>query len=254
MKLNFLHKRRKSGWNSESGCTGLEIAGLVASVAGSGLGVLSSSQAKDNMNQAANAELMRQQDFAKKGKNVFEQSLQESTPDALAKNRQAGALQAVQEYQKLQGAQAPQLGLLSEGQVNPNERANATENTIVGAQTARSNNANAALQGWNTSDVAQSIKDLQARGRLGQIGAYSNQSASLLPLELNAAQHSEDGLTGLGSLLNTAGGLASTYGSVQPPASNFNFASTMQPAQGIPFNNMWAQGLFNSPLRTTPYF
>lgn len=235
-------------------CEPSTTVGLIASLIGTGASVASSQIEKGNMNDAAKAELMRQQDYAKQGQNVFEQSLSQSTPDAVKSQMDKGSQQALQEYTKLQnGNQLPQLANAN-AQINPSKQYNATEDTLVGAKTGASNTANAVLQGYNSSDVLQGIKNLQARSQLGQIGSFSNASSSVLPLELQAAQGSASGLAGIGSLLQSSGGLASTYGAVNKPAtSNFNFANHLQTSPQIPFNDTYLNSIFNSPFNTVPY-
>lgn len=195
-------------------CSGLEVAGLLASVAGSGLGVAGSIGEKNAMNSATANELARQQNYAKQGQQVFQDSLNQSTPDAVKHQMDAGQQQALQEYQKLQSQPVP-FGVGS-GSLNPNLGNVGTQNALVGARVGQQNSANAALQGYGTSDVAQSIKDLSARSQLGQIGNFSQSSENVLPLELQAAANKNATMKGIGSLLGTAGGLVSLYGALHP--------------------------------------
>jgi len=196
---------------------GLEaiIPGLALAAAGTGLGVDASVESQRAMNDAANAELQRQQAYAAQGRKVFNQSLGQSTPQAVQQQMAKGAENAAQEYAKLQQNQPPALGL-GVDTMGQNPFLAQTQNAITQGQLQNTNAANAQLQGYGASDVAQAIKDLQARTQLGQIGSFAQGSENILPLEMQQAQGSHAWESGLGSLLGTAGGLLSLYGALNP--------------------------------------
>ena len=189
-------------------CDPLTIAGLLTTVGGATAGVIASSDERNAMNQATQNELNRQQQFTKQGKSIFENSLSQSTPQAVQGQIGQGTQRALAGYQQLQSQQVPgfQQGLT---QINPNKSFNATENALTQAKVGQQNNAGAALQGYQQSGVQQGIKDLSARTGLNQIGNFAQASENVLPLELQAAANSRSGLAGIGSLLNTAGGVMS---------------------------------------------
>ena len=196
-------------------CSGIEIAGLLASVGGAGAGIAASIGDKNAMNSATANELARQQNYAKQGQSVFQDSLNQSTPEAVQKQMNAGNDLALQEYQKLQGQPLPYSGI-GNSALSPSLGNVETQNALVGARVGQQNTANAALQGYGASDVAQSINDLSAKSPLGQIGNFAQTSENVLPLELQAAAHKNDTLAGIGSLVGTAGGLLSLYGALNP--------------------------------------
>lgn len=212
-------------------CTGLEVAAIGAMLGGSGMQLAAGQAEKNAMNQATEAELKRQQDYARKGQAAFEASLAQSRPQAVEEQMKQGTAQAAAEYAKVQQNQLPGL---SQGtaQITPNAQLAATENALVSGRVGQQNAAASALQGYQASDVAQSLKDLEAKTRLGQISDYARASERVLPLELQAASQSQDTLKGIGSLLSTAGGLAGLYGALgaaAPAASAGTGSYTIMP-------------------------
>lgn len=242
-------------------CDPITLVGLGLTAAGTTAGVVSSTQEKNAMNSKAEAELTRQQNYAKQGQNVFEQSLSKSTPQAVAGQQGAGAQRALQEYTKLQSNQVPG-SANGVGQINaPNQLAN-TEDAIVRGKVNQQNEAGSVLQGYNASGLQQGIKDERARANLGQIGAFAQGSSNALPLELSQAQNSWSGLSGLGSLLNSAGGLLGIYGATHAPVNGATGGASQAQINALgqgwgPLNNSYAtnlgfgnqlQSMLNQPL------
>lgn len=225
-------------------CDPLTIAGLLLTVGGGAAGVVASSDERNAMNQATENELNRQQQYAKQGQSIFENSLNQSTPQAVQNQIGQGTQRALAGYQQLQNQQVPgfQQGLT---QVNPSKSFNATENALTNAKIGQQNNAGAALQGYQASGVQQGIKDLSARTGLNQIGSFAQASENVLPLELQAAANSRSGLAGLGSLASTAGGLMSLYGAINP-TSGPSLGLGGQAIQG--YNPAMFNGIQNQPL------
>lgn len=195
------------------------IPALAASALGTGLSMTASSEESSAANQAAQNEVALQDQFAKQGKNVFEQSLSQSTPQAVKSQMQQGQQEALQNYAQL----AQQGGLPGQGLSQPAnasaEQSQATENAIVGGKVGQGQQASSALQGYGASDVAQWLKDLQAKTQLNQIGTFAQQNENTLPLQLQQAMSSQSTLAGIGSLLSSVGGLGSLYGAVNSTPS-----------------------------------
>lgn len=190
--------------------TGLEVAGLLASLAGTGLGIAGSAESQGAMNDAANAELMRQSQYNKQGQQAFQQSLSQSTPQAAKKQLGEGQQQALQEYTKVQ--KTPSTYSTGGG----NDVSKAASDSVVQGKTQLSNQAAAPLQAYDAYSLAQQIKDMQAQSQLGQIGSFARQSESVLPLEMQQAGQKGSTLSGIGSILGTLGGLTSLYGATRP--------------------------------------
>jgi hypothetical protein len=204
----------------------LTLGGLAVAAAGTGLGLDASVETKNAMNKTAQNELNRQQGYAAQGRKVFNTSLSQSTPQAVQQQMAQGAMNAAQQYKALQQNQPPGLGQAT-GTTQQNPFLAATQNSLTQGQLQNTNAANAQLQGYGASDVAQAIKDLQARTQLGQIGQFAQSSENVLPLEMQQAQQSHAWESGLGSLLGTVGGLTSLYGALNPAATGTGFAGAL---------------------------
>lgn len=178
-----------------------------------------SSSEQSAANQAAENELSLQNQYAKQGKSAFEQSLSQSTPEAVQGQMKQGQQQALQNYAQLEGSGNLPGSSFSASQDPSQAQSQATENAIVGQRVGQSNQAGAALEGYTASDVAQWLKDLQAKTQLGQIGTFAQESEGTLPLQLQQALSSQSTLGGIGSLLSSVGGLASLYGAVNRPGT-----------------------------------
>lgn len=190
-------------------CTGLEVAGLVTALAGTGLSISGAQTASNNMNNALKTELLRQQGYAKQGQSVFQQSLQQSTPQAT----KAGLDQGTQQAQQVQAqARAVPLSLSSTVGVPSNYTNDSTQQ----ARTGLSDQANAKNQSYNAFAVQQALRNLLTNQQLGVIGSQAQASGGVLPYELQAAQQSGAGQQGFGSILQSLGGLLGTFGATRP--------------------------------------
>jgi len=202
------------------------------------------------MNQVANSELAAQNQFAKQGQGVLANSISKSTPQTYQQQQGIGAKAAEDAYQGLQANKPGQLALTG-SQINPNTQAAATENNLVQGRVNNQNQAAANLQGYNQAGLSQNLKDISADTQLGQIGTFAQQRANLLPLQLQAAQNSQSGLSGIGSLLQTGGGLLGLYGAINAaPSAVAGGAGTNQLA-GLssgygPVSGQYAKSLFGS--------
>ena len=209
---------------SEHGCTGLEIAGVVAALAGTGMQVEGSQESKSAENDVVSQQLAQQAAYQKQGQGVFEQSLAQSTPQVAQKQMQQGTQNALGEYNKLQAVPMTASSAALPSSTTPGaQRANTASQALI----SNSQQAAAPLQGYNEYALQQRLKDLSANSQLGQISDFSRASASTMPAQMQDAQSEGQGLSGLGSLLGTVGGLMGLYGAISAPATAA--ATTMSP-------------------------
>lgn len=190
----------------------LPIAGLALSAAGTGLGVEGSVASNRAANNAAENELNIQKMFAKQGQPILQQSIAASSPKSVQEQMQQGEQTALKNYASLNQPE-PNAGIPpGVGQSGK------VENSQVGGKIAQQQGAAANLEGYGASDIAQMIKDLQAKVQLGQIGTFAQESENTLPLQLQQAGQKGATLSGIGSLLNSVGGLAALYGATKTPS------------------------------------
>lgn len=185
------------------GCGTLALlgAGLGASAAGAGLQYAGQQQSKNAMNNAVGAELARQQQYSNQAHNVFNQSLNQSTPQAAQQQLGQGQQQAQSLISRAQ--QVPlSYSLPSFGDVNTGQQQ---------TRQSLSNQAASQLQGYGTYGLEQYLKDLQARNQLGVINNEAGSSAQVMPYEIQAASQRGAPLEAIGGLLGSLGGLGSIY-------------------------------------------
>lgn len=194
------------------------IAGVLASAAGAGTQIVAGQDEKNKMNQAVASQLAQQQQYQKQGQSLVNENIAQNTAPQADKDISAGTNNALSEYAKVNAI--PLTTSSSNGAIGGAQG----KDSIIGQDASNKvglNNSSAApLQGYNDWQVQQWIKNLQTNTGLSQIQRNSQNSASVLPLQLQSAQNSENGLSGFGSLLNTGGGLLGTYGATRPVSSN----------------------------------
>ena len=211
------------------------------------------------MNAAAGNELQRQNQFNQKGKGIFEQSLAQSTPQQATEQQTQGAQAALQQYAKVNAVPG---GQASYGAGDPTK--NAINEVGAKGKLSATGQATAPMQGVSDWQMHQYIKDLQAKTALNQNAVFARQSESVLPLELAQARNKDSALSGIGGLAQTAGGLMSLYGILNPAlagASAAPFAPGMNAgtsafASQAPFmqSAMLPPNLLNSSISTLPPF
>jgi len=221
------------------GC-GAGIAALALGGAGAGFGVDAASSEQDAMNQVTQQQINAQNAYAKQGMGVFNQSLAQSTPEAMQQQQAAGAQQVAQATQK---AALTPMGLPSNA--NPNPAANiAYQGQQVKNQLAQG--ANADLQGYNNIGLQQYLKDLSTKSQLGVIGTNASRSASIFPTLLQNAGQSSSNEASIGSLLGSLGsilGIGSAvglFGGAAAPTSTIDWQSALQQplTGGIPLGGV----------------
>lgn len=174
------------------------LAGLLLSLAGTGASIAAAQRTKSQMNDALAASLRKQRQRENQAQGVVQQSIAKSTRASAEQQLAQGAQQSRAEYQKLN--QIPVSSATVPFGASPQQQ------QIVGAENAQSNDARAQLMGYSNYDLLQAIKNLRAQQQLGVIGNFAQGDLGLLPLQMQAAQHSNDLLGGAGGLASSLGG------------------------------------------------
>ena len=205
------------------GCGALVGLGLMG--AGTGLSEWGNVRAQGAMESAAQNELARQRGYQQRATGVFNQSLSQSTPQAAMQNIGQGQQQYLSAMRQ---AALPQLGL-------PSNVANLPGSNIVDtgekARAAQTLGAASDLGGYGNYELQNRLNSLNTWPQLNIIGNEAQQSANVLPLELQQASQSQTGLQSIGQLLNMAGMMTGLYGLTQAPAgAGMNFGATLQGA------------------------
>ena len=217
------------------------LIGLALGVGGAVVKEDAASKEQDAMNQAVQQQLNQQNAFAKQGTNLFQNSLSQSTPQAMGQQQAAGAQQV------LGASKAAALTPLA----LPSNQGIQDQVSSAGQQAKNSlaQQSNAQMQGYGNIGLSQYLKDLSTNSQLGVIGKQAQQSANVFPSVLQGAANSQGDLSALGSLLGTAGmltGMGSASGL-------FGGAATAPTLAGVGLaNNAGQLGQFgmmaNNPL------
>lgn len=207
----------------------LLAVGAALTAAGAGAEAEGTAQTQSAMNKTVENEVAQQDQYAKQGRNIFEQSLTASSPQTAQTQIQQGQQKALTDYQKLES-----LDLNASGKQAPFQTDSSALNVDAG-RTSLSNAAQAKLQGYSEWELQQQIKDLQAKGQLGVLNTNAANTASLLPYQLQAAQHAGDTWTGIGQLLSAAGGVTGSLGALSGLGSAAVAAGEAAPAAGASY-------------------
>jgi hypothetical protein len=208
-------------------CTGLEWLAIAGSLGGTGLSMAGQQQAASAMRSKQAAEAARQAEYSKQAQQQLAESIAKTRPEERAKQKEEGTQKALSEYAKVQAiplsvsSAASDAGPIKANIVDP----------VSAARQSMSNAAAAPMQGWDEATLQQWLKDMQAKSALGQISSRAQASANVLPIEMQAAQHAGDALSGIGSLLSTGSGLLGLYGATQAPAAAAARAAGQRAAQ-----------------------
>jgi len=135
-----------------------------------------------------------------------------------------------------------------------NAGANAVSQAGQDALNQQGQQANAQLQGYSNVPLQQGLNNMNANNQLGVISQNAGDWASILPLQLQQASQSEAGLSGLGSLLSTAGGVVGLSGLGSSPVQsmtpwsqvgNYPGAQAMLGGVANQGANQWLQNYLN---------
>lgn len=183
------------------GCGTLIGAGL--SAAGAGASAVAAGDESNAMNQKTQAELLRQQQYRQKEQGIAQQSFAQSTPQAAAQQIAQGQNQYLGNIKQAEAAPlalaGPSLGDSREQQQRANMAAQQDSN----------------FRGYGNYGFQQGLKDLSTNTQLNLLNNQAGQSEAVLPLELQAASQSQQGLSDIGKMLGSAGqiiGVANSIG------------------------------------------
>jgi hypothetical protein len=172
------------------------------------------------MNDVMAQQLAAQKKLQQRGQQVFGESLKQSTPQAAQQQIAQGSSQLLNAARQ---AQAVPLGLPTNATTSADQQANQ-------ARAGLDAQAMADFGGYGQFGQQQALKDREVSSQLGFLNDQSRYNASMLPGELQAAQHEYAGLQGIGSLLGTVGqlgGLAGQMGLFSAPSTaGFGQAAT----------------------------
>ena len=210
------------------------LAGLALGLGGTAANEVANSNIRNQSNAAVANALAQQQQFQQKASNVFNQSFNNSTPQA--------AQQQVQSGQNQLG------GLIGNIAQTPLSLSSPTFGlTNADAQQARQSNSNQAaanLGGYSNYPLQQYLSNLNANSNLGLISNQAQGAYSTLGPLLSQAQQSQQGLQALGSLLGTSGNLTGLMGGVNNGLGNGYTGSQLNMLGGL-----GSQGIY--PYSTT---
>lgn len=220
---------------------------LILALAGVAAQTAAAQKVKKNSNSALMTELQRQQRIREEAQQAALLSAQQSTPQAVGETIARGQEERKQAYTDTQA-----VPLTSSAATAPLQRSATSMNdkrqTI---ERERSNQARGNLMGYNEWDLQRGIKNLLANQQLALMGNFAQGSQGVLPIELNAAQHSGDSLQGIGQLLSTAGMVGSMGSMFNQPSGAALTSPTynatgraMVPAWGAyPGQSMWGNAV-----------
>ena len=184
--------------------------GLLISLALSAIGTAMQSagaaKAQRAMEDRTQAELDRQARIQKQAEEEYTKSLAQSQGDVAVQQVQQGSQEREQLYNQLQAV--PQDTQAQQITQNPMEKLRDA------AQMQVSNKTRAKLGGYETWVLDQAIKNARASQNLGIFTQQAGRSANVLPLEIQAASHAGDNLSGLGTVVSGLGSLFGGAGGV----------------------------------------
>lgn len=198
----------------------LLAVGLGAAALGTGLTIAGNAQDQSAINAARNTEAGQEAALQKQGNTVFQNSVTaNSEPTAVAtlakgQAQRASIAQALQTATTGANTQLPTNQQPTYQVSNPDgtTATNTAATRTATAGNAWSNVVNTAankLGSYGDLATAQGVANQQANNQLGVIGTQAKQDASILPVEIQAASHKGDALTGWGSIVSALGSVAS---------------------------------------------
>jgi hypothetical protein len=203
----------------------LLIAGLAATMAGTGMQIAGNMQGKSALNAVRSQEAQQQAGFQSKALGDVNASLAQSTPAVQQAQTQGGAANRLSMYQGLKSAGAPLTAPTETATTNtivggsPSARAGAVAGGASNAWQNLAASAQAQEGGQSDWQTQQGVKNALTMGKLGAIGTQASDAASIYPLEQQVALQKGDPLNGWGQLLSTLGSLSMLGAAVSAPAA-----------------------------------
>lgn len=187
--------------------------GMGLAAAGAGMQIAGARKSERAMERSIEGEIKRQRGYRDEAMQAYQQSLEQSGAGVAQQQIGQGEATRAAAYKRLE--QIP-LGTPSNTQA-PIE--STTAGKVAGKKEQNIAGAQASFMGLSEWQLQQLIKNMRARQRLGLIGTVSADSASVNPYEVQHASQAGDTLSGIGSLLGTAGSLVGMYGMGAPGAA-----------------------------------
>ena len=189
----------------------LPLLGLALAAAGTGVSMTAAESAKKAANDQLLQQLNKQREYQKRATPIFEQSLSSSQPEE------------VQSYLNQDSQTNKQLLNFVQNTMPSSTRENPLERVRSNAAINQQNQANAALQALRNFSTQQFLQNRDTSNQLGVVSGLSAASAQNSPYLINQAMQSQSGLSGIGSLMSTAGGLTALAGSLNQPSTSAGF-------------------------------
>lgn len=196
---------------SAGGANYAQMAGMAAEAVGAAMQSYAALKDARKMESTFNAALKQQYKYRQQGKEAFDLSLAQATPEVAQQQIQGGANTRMAGYEM--AAQSP-LGFTTAPTTS--QMRDVAAGQMAGKQRAQ-------LGGYSDWALQQSIKNVQAQNRLNQISSFAGGQAQILPYAMYDAQHAYDKLAAAGAILQTAGSGA---------AGSLNFGASQQQSQG----------------------
>jgi len=216
----------------------LLIAGLAASLGGTGMQIAGNAKAQSALNATRAQEVQQQAGFQKTAQHTVNDSLAQSTMPVAKQQMASGTADRLTAFQALQAAGAPLTDQSGQPTTTnkviggtPTEQAAARAGTAGTAWSNLAANAQATEGGYGDWQTAQNVKNAKATGNLSAIGTQASDAASIYPIEQNVALQKGDQLSGWGQFLQTLGSLSMMGASIAAPAA----PAAMTAAQGSSF-------------------
>ena len=176
------------------------LLGLALAAIGTGLSMASSAKASSDMNKAALRQLQKIDDSQAANKPLFEKSLVESGAD-----KTKGRLEQSQEIAE---------GMYGEGMPDSGG-ALPIDQHAVGGKVGQARQAASLGQSYREVMTQDWIRNQETARLLGVNNNLASSAEGVAPILTQLAGNRSAGLAGLGSLMSTAGSLASVYGGLK---------------------------------------
>lgn len=205
------------------------LAGLAATAIGTGLEVAGNAQDQSAINSAINTETQKQKGYQNQAFGVLNQNL--AKQGAPAAQTAMGAGEAARENLTANLANAAQPATPTPTSASPDvatQEAQARASTAGNAWTKLATQAQAREGSYGDWGTALGIGNTETNSNLGVINNFARGTAALLPLQVQAAAHRGDPLSGWGSIISAIGSVASlagATGAIAPAAAGAGTAA-----------------------------
>lgn len=181
----------------------LPLIALAATAAGTGASVVGQQKAKHAMQDATQAERIRQKGIQDRAAGAFDESLAQSDKSVADEQIKQGEQERLQGYRNLQQIPVAVPGGQLVGGQNP--AMVLQDQALANA----SNRSRAKLGSYDKWQLDQAVKNTRATQQQALYGQQAQRSQALLPMELQDASHKGDTWQGVGMGLSALGTLAS---------------------------------------------